>query len=368
MKISTSRVAFLDALQAASRAVPGRTTKEILRNVKLLALRGATLMLATDGELGLRVEIPDLTVEDPGEALLPTARLIEVLSTMDNAESVTIKLDTGKLIIKGGASEFTLLTEDPKDFPAVATFEDAAFFTMKVEDLQRLIRRTIFATDENSTRYALGGLQVELNDGKATFAATDSRRLAVDYAVLENFGGATAPEKPPIVPRKAMKLLASIGVGESAQLAIHANDIAIRCGRYTITSQLVQGRFPEWRKVIPSGFRVTLDMVVGPFLAAIKQAMIVRNEESRGVEFILTKGQLRLTSGAADLGASKVDLPVAYDGEKLQIHFDPQWFADVLKVLDSGSVVQLKLISPEDPAFLEAGSYGYVIMPLSRDK
>lgn len=369
MKLTVNRLSFLKALQTADRAVPSRTTKEILKNVKLMATTNAIVLTGTDTEIGLRVEVSDVVKCDGGECLLPTARIMSILNELTNDGEVTFEVDNQDIWIRGASSEFRLLTEDPKDFPPVGTFTDEAYFKMKASDLRRLIRRTIFACDSESTRYALGGVQVEFANGRAIFAATDSRRLAVDHAPCEVVGPATAPSTPPVIPSKAMKLLLAIAEDEGeALIAFNSNGISIKCGLAALTSQFVQGRFPDWRKVMPTSAEVTIDLVCAPFFGAIRQAMIMRNEESRAVDFSFTKGRLRLKADVADMGASKIDIPVAFEGADMAISFDPQYFADFLKAIDSSQQVQLKLISKEDPALLQVGEYQYIVMPLSKDK
>lgn len=369
MRINVGRSEFLKAIQTANRAVPGKTTKDILKNVKLISTDKSITLIGTDLEVGLRVDVADVKSTQPGEVLLPTARLIQVLTELATAE-VDVEITGGHIWIRGGLSEFQLLTEDAQDFPPVATFNDDAFFTMGAADLARLIKRTVFATDSASSRYALGGVQIEFNQGKVVnFVATDSRRLAVDSAAFGAQNGPAAPSVAPVIPLKAVKLLASIleGTGE-VQIALHTNDVAIRCGAISVTAQYVQGRFPDWRKVIPGNFTTSIDLVVGPFLSAIKQALIMRTEESRAIEFAVSKGRLRLSAEAVDLGTSKIDLPIAYDGDGMKICFDPSYLRDVLAVLDNAGTVSFNLISPDDPGLIETGSYRYIIMPLERNR
>jgi DNA polymerase-3 subunit beta len=328
------------------------------------------LLIGTDSEIGLRCEVPEVVADSSGEALLPTARVLAVLRELTD-DVVKLEITGDAIWIRCGYSEFRLSAEDPADFPPVATFNDEEYFAMTASVLRQLIRRTIFATDTESTRYALGGIQVELTPERATFAATDSRRLAVISGECKVVGSPTIPAVAPVVPSKAMTLIErSLGDAESeVQIAIHQNDIAVRCGTTTITSQLVQGRFPDWRKVVPGQFSAKIDMVVAPFYGAVRQAMIVTSEESRGVDFTFTRGTLRLSSQAADIGQSKVEMPIPYEGEDVKITFDPRYVADFLKSLDTGAQFRFQLISHEDPAVLATDDdYTYVIMPLSRDR
>lgn len=370
LKVVCDRKAMTDAFTAVAGVVPSRTAKEILKNVKLQVSGGVVTLIGTDGEVGMRCAVPDVTANNDGEALLPTGRVVQVLREI-KGESITLELDGTTFWISSGLSEFRLSAEDPAEFPQVAEFGDDAFCVMQASDLRRMIRRTVFACDVDSTRYALGGVMLELSPERATFAATDSRRLAVVFGGCRSEGAVTATSPAPVVPAKAMALIERIlGEGNTeARIAVHSNDVAIQCGGVTITSQLVQGRFPDYRRVVPDKFTATVDLVVGPFHSAVRQAQIVTSEESRGVDFTFTNGILRLSSQVADVGQSKIELPISYAGKDLTTTFDPRYIADFLKVLDPGTSVHFQLIDHESAAVLKTDDhYTYVIMPLSRDK
>lgn len=370
MEMRVKRLPFLKALQTADLVVPGRTSKDIIKNVMLVATINNITLIGTDTEISLRVDVSDVISADPGECLLPTMRVLQVLNEIQD-EDVTIQFWDGHVWIKSKSAEFQLMTEDCEGFPPVDSFHGGKFFTVKAADLRRLIKRTIFATDNESTRYALGGIQVEFNQNlRLTFAATDSRRLAVDSAPFDRVGGPKAPDIAPVIPQKTMKILLAIAEEEGeVQIAFSKAGICVRAGLVTLLSSLVQGRFPDWRRVIPpTDVRgKTIDFVVAPLLGAIRQTMLMRTKESRSVDFAFSKGQLRLASNIADLGESKVDLPITYEGESMRVRFDPAYVADVLKILGSASQVQLKLLGPDDPGLLVAEEYLCVIMPQSKD-
>lgn len=370
MQFTCSRDALTAALSAVSGVVPSRTTKEILKNVKLQVSSAGATLIGTDSEIGMRCIVPDVSCEAGGEALLPTARVLSILRELGD-DTVKLEITGDALWIRGGYSEFRLSAEPASDFPPVPDFKDAAYFVLPASSLRQLIRRTVFATDVESTRYALGGVLMELNPERATLAATDSRRLAVAMASCRTEGTPTPSSSPPVVPAKAMSLLEKVLTdGDTeARIAIHTNDVVIQAGGVTVSAQLVQGRFPDYRKVIPAQFSSTVEMVVGPFYSAVRQAQIVTNEESRGVDFTFAKGVLRLSSQAADVGQSKIELPISYDGPDLTITFDPRYIADFLRTLDGGTPIRFQLIDHESAAVLATDDqYTYVIMPLSRDR
>ena len=369
MQLTCQRNSLTAAFQTVAGVVPNRTTKDILKNVKLQVSGNQATLIGSDSEIGMRVDVTDVQSDSRGEALLPTARVLAVLRELSD-DVVKLEITSDATWIRCGYSEFRLSAEDPADFPPVPTFEDADYFVIPAAALRTMIRRTIFATDSESTRYALGGIQLELTPEKITLAATDSRRLAVITAAASTVGQPAISAAAPVIPSKAMGLIEkSLGDGTGeAHIALHQNDIVVRCQGTTIFSQLVQGRFPDYRKVVPETSNSTIDLVVAPFYTAIRQAMIVTNEESRGVEFSFGNGTLKLNSKASDIGQSTIEMPIAYNGPEMLITFDPRYVADFLKVLDSSTQFHLHLISHDDRATLETDdNYKYVVMPLARD-
>ena len=148
----------------------------------------------------------------------------------------------------------------------------------------------------------------------------------------------------------------------------HPNDVLFKTANATIFSRLVEGRFPRYQDVIPRSHEVAIELLAGQFHAVVRQAQIVTNEESRGVDFKFGDGTLILSSQAADVGSSRVEMPISYSGAELLIRFDPRFISDFLKVLAPETQVSLKLSTDEDPGVLTTeDGYTYVIMPLSRD-
>jgi len=370
MKLQCPRQSLAGALQTVSGVVPTRTPKEILKNVKLRVADGKATLLATDSEVGIRCEIDGVETDSVGDVLLPTQRITAILREVQE-ETVVLEVNEEALWVRTGRSEFRLSVEDPAEFPDVASFDDDAYVVVPGRQLRQAIQRTLFATDVESTRYALGGILIEVAQDSLALAATDSRRLAVAHSSCSVAGGETNTANRPVVPSKAMQLIErSIhDDDQEVHLAFHANDVVIRSGSSTIYARLVEGRFPKYQDVIPRDFRTTIELVSGPFLSAVRQSMIVTNEESRGVDFTFGDGNLTLNSVGADVGTSRVELPISYDGEAVTITFDPKFVADFLKVLDSSSSLTLNLIDAGSAAVFKAdGDYTYVVMPLARDE
>jgi DNA polymerase-3 subunit beta len=369
MKLHCPRSVLASAFQTVGGVVPTRTPKDILRNVKLVVGDGQGTLIGTDQEVGIRYLIPQVETDSAGEVLLPTQRVSAILREAQD-DQVEIEVGSDALWLRCGRSEFKLSLIDPSEFPDVAEFTDAHYISVPGKLLKTAIQRTVFAADVESTRYALGGVLLDLKGSELTLAATDSRRLAVARVSCTVHGDAPADASQPIVPSKAMSLIErNIDGDDEVQLATHRNDVLVKAGNTTVYSRLVEGRFPRYQDVIPKDGAHKIELVAGPFLSAVKQAMIVTNEESRGVDFAFSGDTLTLTSVGADIGSSSVELPVSYGGDELTVTFDPKFVADFVRVLESASPISLNLNDSNAAALFRADeNYQYVVMPLARDE
>ena len=369
MKLKCPRHLLAAAFQTVSGVVPSRTPKDILKNVKLIVADQQATLVGTDQEVGIRYQLPEVETDSAGEVLLPTQQVQAILREIQD-EVISLEATDGTVWVRAGSSEFQLSTKDSAEFPDVEGFSDESYHTVPGKTLKQLVHRTIFATDVESTRYALGGIQLELSRDSVTLAATDSRRLAVIHGSCSAHGSVGEEQQTPVVPSKAMSLIER-SIPDDDQdvwIAVRNNDVLVKTGPSTIYSRLVEGRFPKYQDVIPHDYQAKIDLVVGPFHSAVRQAMIVTDEESRGVDFSFGEGTLKLSSQAADVGASTVELPIGYDGETIVVTFDPRFVSDFLKVLDPASQVTLNLIDGASAAvFTAEENYTYVVMPLSRE-
>ncbi len=253
----------------------------------------------------------------------------------------------------------------------MADFTESKYHELPARWLKELIRRTVFATDNESSRYALGGVLLEFSADKIIGVGTDGRRLAKMEVPAKSVEGHQSGDSMTIVQTKAMTLIERTLTDPEAviQIAARANEVLVKTPRTTIYSRLVEGRFPKWRDVFPQRTgAVQIELTVGPLYSAVRQAAIVTSEESRGVDFTFEDGSLVLSGRAAEVGQSRIELPVAYDGSKLSIALDPRYLSDFLKVLDPEKTFTLELKDSESAAVCTTDDgYGYVIMPLARD-
>lgn len=373
MKISCDREKLLAAFQAVAAVAPSRSPKPILQNVKLdVSEDGNATLFATDLEVSIRRDVEGVEVESAGSVLLPVARFAAILRESSDA---TFRLETDgvKTLVRGERSRFNLPSENPSEFPSPVGFDAEAYYQAPTRLLKEMIRRTIFATDNESSRYALGGVKLEVaEDGKLLAIGTDGRRLAKMEGPIEKIGDAAAVGDATIVPMRSLQLIDRTLTDEEAptKFAVRANDAIFSTPTATLSTRLLEGRYPKWRDVVPTRSEsAKVELTVGPFFAAVRQAAIVTSDESRGVDFTFGEGSLVLDGQAAEVGESHVEMPIGYDGDKIEITLDPRFLVDFLKTLDAEQSFTFDLVDSDSAAVaLTDDGYTYVLMPLARDR
>jgi DNA polymerase-3 subunit beta len=371
MKVICEREKLLHAFQTAASVAPTRSPKPILQNLKLEVTADRAILMGTDLEVGIRIEVPGIVIEAAGNVVLPISRFLSILRESSD-EKLSIESDGQKILVRGQRSEFQLPSENPDEFPMVTAFEEEKYHEMPARFFREVVRRTAFATDNESTRYALGGVLIELTEEKITAVATDGRRLAMQEGPAKSVGGHKSGDRTTIIPSRAMQLIerALADNEENIQLSARDNDVLVKSARTTIYTRLVEGRFPKWRDVFPhrEGI-IRVEVVVGPFYAAVRQAAIVTSEQRRGVDFTFGEGKVVMVAHGAEYGESHIELPIAYDGAEVAITLDPRYLSDFLRVLDPEATINFELRNAESAAVCSTlDGYSYVIMPLARDQ
>ena len=371
VKMSFERGSFLAGFQTVAGVVPSRSPKPILQNVKLEATEGKATVIATDLEIGMRKEISDIDVQIPGSVLLPASRFLAILRESGD-ERLQLEADPQGTVVRGERSEYRLPSGNPDEYPTVADFTEQSYHELSSRLLRELFRRTVFATDTESSRYALGGVLMELEAGKVTCVGTDGRRLAKMEGMATVTGEEERDGSTLIVPTRAVQQMerALSDTDDEARISAQSTELLLSCAGTTVYARLLEGRFPRWRDVFPQREGAQqLELAVGPLLSTVRQAAIVTSDESRGVDFTFESGRLVLSGKAAETGQSRVELPISYEGPQISITLDPRYVADFLKVLETDKLVSVEIKDAESAAVLSTDDgYGYVIMPLARDR
>jgi DNA polymerase-3 subunit beta len=390
MKVICDRGALLDAITLVSGAVAGRTPRVQLTCIKLSAVRrdgvGELLLAATDAEVMMRVRLSQVDVQEPGDALIPADKLRAIVSAEDGEPTLTIDAEGEVCHIKGADAHFKIYGFPAADFPPIPEFADIVagtetlarakgVFSYKAGALDTLVGRTLFATARENSRYAINGVLLKREGKKLEMVATDGRRMALCRSTV---GGPDKDTKAVscIIPTKALSQLQKLfrDPDELVQVAISDNQVFFSLGtdkephRAVLASNLVEGTFPPYEDVIPRDQDKKVAFDRDSMNSAVRRAALLTNEESRGVRLKFTGKQkkLELTSRAPEMGEAQVSVDLnSYEGEDIEIGFNPMFLVDVLKVVNEPDVI-MELKAPNKPGVIKVGGdFLYVVMPVN---
>lgn len=372
MKIVCDREKLLSAFQTAVLFCPGRSSpKEVLAYLKLdVQAEGVTLQ-ATDLDTGALVQVEGVEVDRPGTALLPATHLGALLRESTDRQ-LRIEVSSKGATVRGEHSEVRLNTREASEFPSFGPFREEKYHRLEAGVLRTVIQRTEFATDPESTRYALSGVLFELEPEKLIAVATDGRRLTKVEAAAQAVGGHAAGELTTIVRAASLRAIgrALTEADAEVRMTVRSSDVVFQTPRASFFSRLVEGRFPRWRDVLPRRAQAPrVELPAGSLGAAVRQAAVVLSGESRGIDFQLGAGTLVLVAASSELGDARIELPVGYSGPSVAAMLDHRFVLDFLKVLPDEAPITLEIENADNAVLFiaEGGAYLYVVMPLSRD-
>lgn len=374
MKVICDRAALVNAVNIVGSVVTSRTPTPVLRCLKLTAADGMLVLSATDLEMGLRIAVAQVEVEQDGEAAILADKLSQIARACEDP-TLTIETDPDSIAavhIRGAGSHFKVLGYDPSEFPPVRDFGGATVdCEVPAGVLQTLITRTLFAAAVEHSRYAINGVLFERSGKRLRMVATDGRRLAMAKGECRSGEG----ESSCIIPSKALKLLGKLldDPDTPVQLAIEENQILMAVGDpgspgnvAVLSSNLVEGAFPPFEDVVPKEQDKKVSFDAATLSSAVRRAALLTNEESKGVRLSFTNDKLTLTSRAPEMGEATVEVDLDdYQGDPLEIGFNPGFITDALNVVTSRKVI-IELKAPNKPGVLRTGNdFTYVIMPVN---
>ncbi len=367
MKVICDRGALVDSLALVGRVVVARTPKPVLTCVKLSADADSGLTLeATDTEVSVRLASPRVEVGEPGEALIPADKLNAIVRESIDA-TITLSAQGDVAEVTGSDSKFKIYGHPPADYPAKVDFPGDPDFTINAGDLHRLVAQTLFATARENSRYAINGVLFERTGNKLAVVATDGHRLALANGKCKAASD-DKTAKSAIVPSKALQLLLQLFDDAEQNVAVKLadNQILFKTDDAVMASNLVEGNFPPYSDVIPKDGDKKATLETDGFISAVRRAALLTNEESKGVRMAFSADGLTLSSRAPEMGEAEINVPVPeYNGDDLEIGFNPAYLLDALKVVDDHQV-HLEFKAPNKPGILRTGpNFLYVVMPVN---
>ena len=352
--------------QIAVRATPSRpTTVPILSNVLIQAVDSQVILTCYDQEVGIRVTLPAV-VEVAGEATCHAKTLSDLMNDLPAADVVVSLDDRQNVTLSCGKSEFTLAGLAPEDFPLLPDVGDDTRFLIQSSLLRDVIKQTIFAVCDDESRPALTGVFFSIEPDKLTAVSTDTHRLCIREVNLPGLVGETEI----ILPARALDQFTRAlptDTDPTVEIRIARNQAQLQCSGVTVVSRLVEGPFPHYQRVLPSGFDKLLTVEREPLLRALKRvAVVARSEKAHRVVLKGTDALLELTSESSGVGRVYEEVPSTLEGEQVELVFNCGYLTDVLSVME-WKVVRLEVSGKLTPCIVRGEddeTYRYVVMPM----
>jgi DNA polymerase III subunit beta len=359
-----SRDALLKPLQAVSGIVERRQTLPILANVLLEQKNGRLFVTATDLEMQITAD-SELASKQDQAVTVGARKLQDLLRALPEESALNIDTAAGKMTVRAGRSRFNLQTLPAADYPRIGlSQEQLQTIALPQREFRGLLKLAEFAMAQQDIRYYLNGMLLVIDKGSLQAVATDGHRLS--YASITVPGNYSRQEV--ILPRKTVLELSKLLEDSDAEVTIDvlANQVRFRFSNIELVSKVVDGKFPDYNRVIPSGHPKQIELSRAELLQALQRAAILSNEKFRGVRLVLGMDQLKIICSNSEQEEAEEEIEVAYKGEALDIGFNITYLLDVLHNLTADRVV-LALGDANSSALItmpERSDYKYVVMPM----
>lgn len=366
IQFSLPRDTLLKPLQLVGGVVEKRQTLPVLSNV-LLEIEGNQLSLTgTDLEVEIqgRVELSEPSTE--GAVTVPARKLLDIVKSLPDDSLISLVQNDDRVVVTSGRSRFTLSTLPASDFPNVEEDENTLNFNMPQKTLKKLVDATSFAMAQQDVRYYLNGMLLELSQNRVRTVATDGHRLAMSSQSVDALG--VEERRQVIVPRKGILELNRLmsDSDDSVEISLGTNHLRAKTAAFTFSSKLVDGKFPDYERVVPRGGdkevvgdRQSLRSIFG-------RAAILSNEKYRGVRLLLSENNLQVRANNPEQEEAEVNQEIDYQGPELEVGFNVTYLLDVMNVTQ-GEQVKLVLSDANSSALLsdfDDDSSVYVVMPM----
>ncbi len=364
MKFQVDKETLLIPLQQIIGAVEKKQTMPALSNVLIRTTENSLTLISTDLEIELVTRI-NIIIDEPGEITVPARKFLDICKALSNDATIKFSVLDGKARIQSGRSRFSLSTLPANDFPALDSINSIYEFEIAQNTLRDIIEKTAFAMAQQDVRYYLNGLMLELSEKYLRAVATDGHRLA--YCEKE-INAQIADIKQVILPRKGVLELVRMlsDTDDKVKVILGSNHLRVEFDNFKLTSKLIDGRFPDYHRVMPANGKNILIADREQLRLALMRASILSNEKYRGIRLILSKDLFKLQAQNPDMEEADIEQDVDYKGDEIEIGFNVNYMLDVLNVTNSDTVHAT--LSDSNSSFLitypDQPDCKYVIMPM----
>jgi DNA polymerase-3 subunit beta len=363
--IKTQRDTLLAPLQSVSGIVERRHTLPILSNVLLEKTGDQLTLLATDIEIQITTTAGGAGGDGDGAVTVGARKLQDILRSLPEASEVSLILEDKRLQVRAGRSRFSLQTLPAADFPRMSLADgEARTFTLTQRAFRQLLGKTQYAMAAQDVRYYLNGLLLQVDGGELRAVATDGHRLAFASVAIE----ADLARQEMILPRKTVLELNRLLLDSDDALTITlaANQVRFAFGSVVLVSKLIDGKFPDYERVVPPSLRNHMSVGRQTLMQAMNRAAILTNEKFRGVRVVLGENVLKLIAANAEQEEAQEEIEVNYQGEAIDVGFNVGYLLDVLNNVQTDEI-QWSFNDANSSALITVPGnerFKYVVMPM----
>ena len=344
MKIQCHAKELLEAVGLAAGVVPNNATRPILQTLLLDASSSGLVVQGTDLEVGLSARVDEVLCEEPGRVAIPAARFQGILRE-SRSDQVTIELDGDQVRLIAGSSRFKVPVLPVEEFPQLEFRPPTPALRLDRSALLGLLRRVSVAATRDATRFQMHSVLIDSRDDTLRLVSTDGKRMAVGMLPLDAEKKQGVEDAQYILPLKGVELLMRIldlETEEEIELHLDQNEVTYSSDRISLSSRLVEGRYPEYERAIPAETEHVFSILVEDLLVGLRQASLMTTKETNSVRFSFSGGGVVLSTVASNVGESRIEVPAQQesgDDEEFVIHFNPGYLIDLLRVIDSERIV-----------------------------
>jgi DNA polymerase-3 subunit beta len=356
------RELLVEGIQVVQNAVSQKSSLPILSNVLLETENGELKLTATDLDIGISSAIPATVIQE-GAITVPAKKFFDIIRALPEGSEVELSMKkSNSLNIKSGKANFKIVGLPKEEFPQLPVFKDKDSITLNQKTLKEMMNLTDFAISKDDTRYVLNGILLSVKGDNLEMVSTDGRRLA---AASKKLAKKTLVDRAVIVPTKTAQEVKRMLLDEG-EVKIHFSDnqVLFTFPKSFVLSRLIEGEYPNYKKVIPDKSPKELKVLREDFLSATKRASIFTDQDSMAIKLNIKKKKMTISKNTA-FGEAKEEIDIDYTGDDdIEIGFNPKYLIDVLKSLEDQEIIFEVNDSSKPGVIRRGGDYTYVVLPM----
>ena len=360
MKIQGNKNNLIVGIQTVQNVVSSKATLPILSNILIETKKGCICLNATDLDIGISCEIPVEIIEE-GSITIPAKRFSDIVKELPDGEILISVKKNNQVDIEGATCRFKLSGLPKEEFPKFPEFKEKEGIVIEQKLLKDMLRLTSFAVSHEESRYILNGVLLEVMDGNIRVVATDGRRLAKMEKKLPN---TNKKDFNVIIPIKAVQeIIRNLKEEGNVSFTIGTNQILFDISGILIATRIIEGEYPNYNQVIPQPINQRIKTGTKELLSSIRRANLLSTPDFQAVKFEVFNNKMVVSKTTPDVGESREEILIEYNGSEIVVGFNPQYLIDFLKNIES-EYIDIELLGANKPAVMRLGDYLYLALPM----